>query len=103
MFARLVILCLDTAIGGEHMAPVGIQYVELVIVGFVRREACRVPRNVGCGSYAFRLIQRDLRRCQLGLAVRASRRFFLAVSRLVSFALLQSLEIAPLRVKEKSR
>ena len=84
------------------MEPVGIQNIDLVSVGLKRGKACRVPRNVERGANAFGLVQRDLRRGEFRFAVRTSNRFLLAVSRLVSFTLLQSLEISPLRIEEKS-
>ena len=59
-FVGLVVYGLEVAIGGEHVQPIGIEYVDLAGVVAEGRKAGGVPRNVECGADAFFLIEFDL-------------------------------------------
>src|ERR1035441_6195194 len=99
--AGLIVNTLQTSIGREHVHPVGIQHVDLASVRAERRETGRIPGHVEGGANSFALIQLDLRRGQLRLAVRAGGHFLLPVARLFLFTFLQRLEGALLwREKE---
>ena len=85
------------------MQPVRIKNVDLTGVSAQRRKAGRIPGHVESGADAFFLIQLDLRRRDLRLAVRAGGLLLLAVAGFFFFTFLERLKGALLRGKQEFR